>query len=184
MNLEEKIKDDITILKNIENLNKKTILNIGGGGLFFEKYLIKNNLAKHITSIDRSNNEVIIQKEFQAKLEYQQVDFITHNFKKKYDILIFINSIQFILEENPTTIDKKYLDYIKNKILGVLKQNGYIYIKVTNKKWFQENKPQAPKYFLDSLKFSIDNSLKIFKEMKLIHKKIDEYNTYLLFQKK
>lgn len=62
-----------------------------------------------------------------SNFNFKLANFITNKFTKKYDILLFINSLQFILKDDPKTIDPEFINYIKNKIINLLNPNGYIH---------------------------------------------------------
>lgn len=174
------------ILDKIDNLNKKKVLSVGCGSGYFEHRILKNGL---IQSIDCINKPMEYGFPFDHSLEklknfnYSDTDFITDSFKKKYDVLLFINSIQFILGSDPKKVDPEYLYYIKNKILDLLKDDGYILVVVTNKKWFQKYKPGADPIFLQYLSNSVKNILNILKhDTKVISKLVLEYKTIILFK--
>ena len=178
-----KLNNTISILKTIPDLNNKKVLSIGCGSGHLEHYLKKNNITSDVDCINKpgpsafpSNNELLNLQGF----NFEICDFVTYSFKKKYDVLLFVNSLQFILGESSNTLDENYFEHIKQKITNLLNENGYIYIEVTSRKWFMENK-QCGLMFLDSLDNCIENILKMNFEIRLLQK--SEEVSYVILQK-
>ena len=134
-----------------------TVLSIGCGSGHLENILTE--YVKHVDAIDKIYR--FNKKLKNNKLKFNVVDFLSYKFTKKYNLLVFSNSLQFILNEHPSKIDKDYLKFVENKIHSLLKQNGHIFIYTTMKKWFLKNKRTVSKLFLESL----NNSLKIISLM-------------------
>jgi hypothetical protein len=142
--------DEITHYLSKLNLTKKKILSVGSGDALFEKHLIQNKIASNIECIDKREigNDVI------------EADFLQYKFKKKFDMLFFIHSIQFIIGEKYADIDKNYFKFIEKKIRDILKINGHIFIKLVKKEWFIKNKKTSKK-FLQTLDNTYENILKM-----------------------
>lgn len=94
-------------------------------------------------------------------------------------MLFFIHSIHFILSENFSTIDKNYFKFIKQKILSLLKKDGFIYVKLVKKEWFIKNKPVG-RTFLKSLDNAYENILKM--KFKIVDIKTNKYFIFMLLQ--
>lgn len=161
--------DLIKFLEKI-NLQNKKILSVGSGEANFEKYISKK-YSSNLTCIDRRYIDKNIIN----------ADFIQYKFKQKFDIIFFISSIQFIIGENYKNQDKKYFEFIKEKIYSLLKKNAYIFINLPKKEWFKEFKPDVPNSFLKSLDNAYENILKM--KFEIIQEENGKYYILLLLKK-
>ena len=139
-----KIYDEmVSYLRNIPNLDKKKILDVGCGNAMMDNLLLKNGVVSEIDGIDNSLLEsFMFDKELSRhkKFTFIDGDFMNYEFNKTYDVLMFGNSLQFILDMNPNNIDKTSSEAIFNKMVNLLNEDGHIFIKVTTKEWFKNNK--------------------------------------------
>ena len=167
----------------------RTMFSIGCGSgkreNYFTKKLKKIDCINHPTTYNDGGWKFKDEFKKNKKLNCIVADFVTMKISKKYDIIFSSESLQFILNEHLTKIDKAFFNYFENKLDNMLNPNGYIVISMIQKKFFSDRKKQLDdkdpslnpnilkskvandkelnnKYFIQSL----TESIKIIKKMK------------------
>ena len=170
------------ILLNIPLGINSTVLSIGSGNQIVERKLALK--IKYCDCIDK----VIYDKDKTninnppPNLNFLYGDFTSYKFTKKYNVLLFLSSLQFIIGND--SIDIKYLDFIFDKIYNLVKNNGHIFIKIPQPEWFYKNKPLVSNEFISTL----INTPRIIKKIKGFILVTDYYDVnkdyrYLIYKK-
>jgi SAM-dependent methyltransferase len=162
-------------------INAKTLLSVGCGTGKQESMLGKINPELKISCINSpkfKNPRWQFDKKYAKKnknLAFEEKDFVLADFEPHH-ILLFSNSLQFIL---PNNAEKSFANYILKKIHDLLLPDGELIIKITYVRWFNENRPNASLEFKRALGSSI-NRVKNYKGFKLkTHRKLPDSNLWV-----
>lgn len=180
-----------TVVNLTNNYINPQILDLGAGTGILTELLYKEHPNADITLVDLSTKMLNIAKKKFANLnfKYVEADYLTYDFKEKYDIIVSSLSIHHLTDEEKKLLYKRIYNYLKDggifinadQVYGATESTEKIYKEQDSTYLNKQNIPEEEKKILRQRRL-LDKPAKLLDTIqwynKIGYKNVDVYYKY------
>ncbi|MBE6485823.1 MAG: class I SAM-dependent methyltransferase [Methanosphaera stadtmanae] len=180
-----------TVVNLTNNYINPQILDLGAGTGILTELLYKKHPNADVTLVDLSTKMLNIAKKKFANLnfKYVEADYLTYDFKEKYDIIVSSLSIHHLTDEEKKLLYKRIYNYLKDggifinadQVYGATESTEKIYKEQDSTYLNKQNIPEEEKEILRQRRL-LDKPAKLLDTIqwynKIGYKNVDVYYKY------